>query len=305
MHRPTILDDFKKSHLGKAAICVIPSLKDFVQKHLPIPHWEDGDSWDAIETLIVVGGGNLIDKMKLKVRTEAPNIRLIAVPSLWGSGAEVSPVVVTAESDVKVIRVDSKYIPDKWVLWPELADSLPTSLLKNGCGDSWSHVLEGFLSPLASDDLRKECAELIAQMSQLPLDRDPRWFLLSARACDAQARASVGLIHGIAHTLELPLKQIDPSSTWGHASLCSLYLLPVMSFNRKNSPKLSEYFKRYQIHEESVFKILRELFNQDLYMKTLPLLKDLWRKILTDPCTRTNSVLVRPASLAFFELGDF
>ena len=49
---------------------------------------------EDLDTLIVIGGGTLMDEAKIWRAHNAPGIRLIVIPSLWGSGAEVSPVAV-------------------------------------------------------------------------------------------------------------------------------------------------------------------------------------------------------------------
>ena len=86
---------------------------------------------------------------------------------------------------------------------------------------------------------------MIKEMITLPLGNDPRWFELSARACAGQARTSVGLVHGIAHTLEHHLRVEFPKAGWGHAQLCSLFLRPVIEFNRQHSPKWKRLMQEY------------------------------------------------------------
>ncbi|MDT8322280.1 MAG: iron-containing alcohol dehydrogenase, partial [Xanthomonadales bacterium] len=184
----------------------------------PFERVADVSSLNAgLDTLIAVGGGSLIDRAKAWRVFESPRTRLIAIPSLWGSGAEVSPVVVLDREGEKDIHIGQEFVPDARCLWPELADSLPESLARHGCGDVWAHALEGFLSPLANDGLREALAALIREMQTLPVANDPRWFEAGARACAGQARSSVGLVHGIAHTLEAPLRRDFPDAGWGHA----------------------------------------------------------------------------------------
>lgn len=258
-----------------------------------------------LETLIVVGGGTLIDRAKIWRAEHAPATRLIAIPSVWGSGAEVSPVAVANQNGAKEIHIGERYVPDDWCVWPELAESLPESLARYACGDSWAHALEGFLSPLADEPLREELAALIRELQGLPIANDPRWFEASARACAGQARSSVGLVHGIAHTLEGPLRAAYPDAGWGHARLCALFLWPVMAFNGVQGDKWQQLAARHRLDGEAIFAILRELHEPEAYRLALPLLESNWLNILRDPCTRTNSALVRPANRSFFTECQF
>ena len=253
-----------------------------------------------LDTLIVVAGGTLIDQAKAWRASKAPNTKLIAIPSIWGSGAEVSPVAVLDRDGAKEIQVGDELIPDVRCLWLDLADSLPASRAKHACGDAWAHALEGFLSPLADQALQEELAGLVREMMELPLANDARWFELSARACAGQARSSVGLIHGIAHQLEGGLRTAYPEAGWGHAKLCSIFLWPVMAFNRENSEKWDGLARKYQLDGQAIFDLLRDLHEPDAYEQAMNLLDRHWMEILKDPCSRTNSALVRPASKSYF-----
>ncbi len=255
---------------------------------------------DQVATLIVVGGGTYIDQAKLLARDSGRSIRLIAIPSIWGSGAEASPIVVLDREGAKDIRIDPKYLPDGRAIWPELAVSIPPARAREACGDCWAHALEGFLSPLADGDLRHELSDVMRSMLALPLANDPRWFELGARACAGQARSSVGLVHGLAHALESPLRAAQPSAGWHHAKLCSLFLYPVMQWNRSISDSWSRKLADYHLDEAAIMAVARDLFDPATYDGIVPILADHWRTVLLNPCTRTNSTLVRPGSLEYF-----
>jgi hypothetical protein len=49
-----------------------------------------------------------------------------------------------------------------------------------------------------------------------------------------------------------------------------------------------------------VMNLVRSLFDQSAYEQVLPTLRENWILILRDPCSRTNSALVRPGSVDFF-----
>lgn len=294
------LAQLREARLGHAALLATPSVAERAAV-LPFERVAGLDDLPAdLDTLIVIGGGRLIDEAKFWRARQAPRTRLIAVPSIWGSGAECSPVAVLDRDGAKEIHIGSEFLPDVRCLWPELADTIPETRARHACGDAWAHALEGFLSPLAGNGLRSELAEVIREMTGLPLAADPRWFDVSARACAGQARSSVGLVHGIAHQLEGALRAAYPESGWGHARLCSVFLLPVMSFNREHSDKWARLAGEHDIDEQEVFRVLRELHEPDSYAQALGLLDEHWMAVLKDPCSRTNSALVRPASKAFF-----
>jgi alcohol dehydrogenase class IV len=300
------LDDLRAARLGSTRLWVSPSIRERVGNQLPwLPISPDEPLPADLETLVVIGGGTLIDRAKLVAKTRSPALRLVAVPSLWGSGAEASPIAVTDAKGKKEIRMDPRFIPDHRVIWPELAASLSAAAARHGCGDCWAHALEGFLSPLATESLRGELAELMRHMLSLPLGNDPRWFEPSARACAGQAQSSVGLVHGIAHTLEAPLRVASPHDGWGHAKLCANFLYPVMEFNRRGSNHWGELTSQHGVDARRVLEVCRELFDRPAYRQAAALLREHWRAVLRDPCTRTNSVLVRPQHFDHFLAVEF
>lgn len=282
--------------LGSARVVVwcTPSVADRLRALVPWSVQTEAPSLDGAEWLLAVGGGKLIDQAKV-LRAEHPSTKLAALPTLWGSGAEASPIAVLNLDGKKVIRMGAELLPDVIVSHPEFAKTLPADLIKHACGDAWSHALEGFLSPLGTDETRADLAVVMKRMLQQPIGYADAWFELSALACAGQSKTSVGLVHGIAHTLEGIIG-------WGHAKLCSLFLLPVMSFNQTRSPKWP-FLAEHGLDDAIVLNVLRQLFEPAAYAEALPALKEHWMKVLRDPCSRTNSALVRPADMEFF--GSF
>lgn len=255
----------------------------------------------GLGTLIVAGGGTFLDEAKYLRKTQQPHLRLIAVPSIWGSGAECSRIVVLNRNGIKEIHVDPAFLPDAVVYWPELLASIPEWRARYACGDAWAHVLEAFFSPLATLELRTEAASLIRRMLALPLGRDAGWFEASGDASSIQAASSVGLAHGIAHTLEMPLAAEYPDDRWSHARLCSIFLFPVMSLNDAASPKLRSLCRECDLDFDSLLNVAHRLFEPMAYRQALPTMVKLWPAILRDRCTRTNGALVRSMHLEYFE----
>lgn len=292
------LDQVKALPGETTSLVVTPSCRERIHACLPFAPLEAGS--DHGQTVVVIGGGALMDEWKfIKPQQE---LRLICIPSIYGSGAEVSPVVVLNSPEGKRIEVGDEFLPGARVYLPELLDSVSAGQARDACGDVWSHALEAFISPLAEDSLRAEIAELIRSLLAQPLVADATWFALSARACQLQARCSVGLIHGIAHTLE---GKLNDSKRFGHAALCATLVWPVLRFNREHSDKWDELVQQFGLEEEGISAVARALHDAERFERVKEFLRDAWKNIVRDRCTRTNGVLVRPGHLEYFLSTDF
>ena len=73
-----------------------------------------------------------------------------------------------------------------------------------------------------------------------------------------------------------------------------------MEFNRQHSSKWQSLMQQHNLDEDAILKVLQDLHEPDAYARALPFLQQHWMEILRDPSSRTNSVLVRPASKSFF-----
>jgi alcohol dehydrogenase class IV len=284
------------------ALWAVPSVSARIQKLVSCRILEDPSGLNSgYDTLIAAGGGTLIDESKYFRATQRPQLRLIAIPSLWGSGAERSPIVVLNRAGTKAIHVEPAFLPDAVVYCSELLESVSALRALHACGDTWAHVLEAFFSPLACPEIRSNASRLMNDMLKLPLKVDAAWFEASAGACRLQASSSVGLIHGIAHVIEAPLTSGCPNGSWGHSGICSTFLLPVMSLNRQLSSKVNQLCHEYGVDFDAVMEVARQLFEPDFYRQALPKVAELWPAILRDRCTRSNVMLVRSNHLEYFE----
>lgn len=290
------LDRVRELDRHSTVVWATPSIASIVYDAMPFAAWSLGQPLpESARTLVAIGGGSVIDEAKRLVHDDAPQLRLIAIPSMWGSGAEASPVVVLNRGAGKEIRMDDAYLPFARANWPELAATIPPARARDACGDAWAHALEGFLSPLASPDVRTAAADIMRDMLEAGVGNDARWFELSARAAATQARSSVGLIHGIAHTLEPAMN----TPAWGHARLCATYMRPVFAYDRRVE-KVTVLLREHDLSADAITGAAESLFDADHYRQSLPPLEAEWPNILRDRCTRTNAVLVRQTDLQFF-----
>ncbi len=260
----------------------------------------------SCQNLIVIGGGTLIDFAKKWRLDHNPGCRLTAIATIWGSGAENSDVAVINQSTKKEIFKESGLLPDYRSIWPDSLVDIEPEQARNACGDTWSHILECFLSPLCSHEVRQQCAHLMQEMLSDKSASYVTWFNWSARACHLQSLAGVGLIHGIAHEIE-PVMPSQPNQpkVWGHARLCRTFLYPVLMYNLKRSEKITNLLNEYLIDIEKLVQTARDLFSIDDYEQAAPFIESEWSRIIRNPLTRINSALVMQSSLQFFTEKKF
>ncbi|MEA2180572.1 MAG: 1-propanol dehydrogenase [Solirubrobacteraceae bacterium] len=268
-----------------AVAWVTRSARDRFAAAVDVPIVETGTLPEGVATLVACGGGTLIDAAKAAAKRRPDPLVLVAVPSLWGAGAEASPVVVLGTE----ITLDPTQLPDHVVLWPQLIDSVPADLRRWGAADVWAHTLEAMASPLGTPELRAELTAIAGELDGLhPVDGDARtWLALSGRACAAQARAGVGVAHGIAHVLA------SHTPGWGHARLVAAVLPAVGRRLATEAPRwrdadLDAASRAAQLDALTTPADTRAVFDD---------LAEHWPAVLRDPCTRTNGYLVRRGEL--------
>lgn len=295
------------SEIAQASSCVVWTLPPFeaeVRARFGDRVYLAPQDPPSAAQLCVIGGGGLIDQAKTLHHNSDKWRKLIAVPVIYGSGAEVSPVAVThTQTGDKAIEVAPELIPDALAYWPELLDRFSESRLLQASGDVWSHALEGFWSPLADDALRAHGAQLLRDLLDAPELRNDAWFELSARACSLQSQSSVGLIHGIAHVLESKMRSSSAHLPGipGHAALCATFLLPVLKLHLEQSDKVRGFFTEHRLDADALLAKARERFDPELFASLRPSLVEHWSSVMRDACSRTNPMLIRKRSLAFFE----
>lgn len=294
------IDDIRNLPSEEVTLWVTPSCVETVKKHLP---FIATPVVEAISTknLIVIGGGKYIDYAKIIRAKNFPDTKLIAAPSLWGSGSEASPIALSDKDSKKEIFMGEEFTPDEVLLIPELWTSISQEQSSWAIGDSWSHALEGLLSPLNDGSNKEAYYRVLKEMLYLAPSPSLDWFIASAKACKLQSKSGVGLIHGIAHSLE----GIINKPNWGHARLCSTFLYPVMKYNALQNCKFKNFMEEGGLDSNIVLTHLESMFNVQDYDETIPFLEQNWKTILRDPCSRINCALVRPSALSFFTNKEF
>ena len=273
---------------------VTPSAHDAFTARWDIPIVPTGTLPSGTATLVACGGGKLIDAAKAVAKRRPEPLVLVAVPSAWGAGAEASPVVVLDRADgTKDVTTDPAQLPDDVVLWPELTEILPADRRRWGAADVWAHSLEAIASPLGDVVLRAELARILGELDALdPVDGDAgTWLTLSGRSCAAQARAGVGLAHGIAHVMEAHLPG------WGHARIVAAVLPAVVRRTAAESPRWREATAEHGLDATAIAGWLETLTTTEDTITVLDALPAYWPQVQRDPCTRMNGYVVRRSEL--------
>jgi len=291
-----------KANVPDAVMLVTRSVRERAEKTLGYPVVASTmNVKPATKDVVVIGGGTLIDEVKVWRWKRRPDVKLYAAASIWGSGAEASKIAVL-NRETKEIYVDDKLRPDVRINWPELGETVSAELARDACGDAMSHAFEALVSPVASDAIRAEAAKTLNRMLTLPLAYNTEWFELSAKACELQASSSVGVVHGIAHVLEmgaLTTGTVTPGLT--HAHLCSTYLLPVLDYDNSKSEKVKQILEKQGVADFELRARFTQLHDAAFYQTLLPKLEKSWTAVVKDRCTRTNPALVTMDSLGFFK----
>ncbi|MDR1768477.1 MAG: iron-containing alcohol dehydrogenase [Propionibacteriaceae bacterium] len=176
------------------------------------------------DVLIALGGGSAIDTTKAVVyfclkykealmdRRHIHRPHFVAVPTTAGSGSEVTSytVLTDTDNDVKIPISDRAMIPDTAILDPEFLKTLPKELVAYPGMDVLTHATEAYVSRQATaftDLYAVHAAQTVLRC--LPRlyagdrsDETSQDMMLAATMAGlAFHNSSLGLTHGIAHTL--------------------------------------------------------------------------------------------------------
>lgn len=209
--------------------------------------------------IIALGGGSAIDATKamiyfcVRFKSELMDKQyvhqptFIAIPTTSGTGSEVTSYAVISDrqSGVKIPLAHRSMIPEVAILDPEFTKTLPKHMIAFTGMDVLTHAIEAFTSPKANDFTDMFAAEAASiACSCLPsLFSDAanaamreKMYSASTMAGLAFTNASLGLCHGIAHT-------IGAQYHIPHGKANAVILPYVLMFNAKRGG--SETLNRY------------------------------------------------------------
>ena len=189
------------------------------------------------DLIVAVGGGSVLDAAKaMRLFHESPHltlaeltlpfldarkrvahypqvehtIRLVAVPTIAGTGSEVSPAAVLTAGGRKRTLVDYSLVPDVAIVEPRLTITMPPHMTADTGVDALTHALEAGVSIFASPYTDAFCMQAL----HLILDALPRAYAdgddLAARTAMSDAatlaglafsNAFVGVNHALAHAV--------------------------------------------------------------------------------------------------------
>jgi alcohol dehydrogenase len=275
-----------------------------------------------IDCLIALGGGSTIDFSKLCWAlienpsltieeiikpfsiTKRESAQFIAIPTLFGSGAEASSAATftKAGQSNKSIALSHTFIPDQVILDSLLASDIPQELIISGIFDALTHAIEGYVSPIQNDLVKKYTFETIKVLVE-ELDNISNQKPTTLESLDNIAYASywAGIIQnhcstGLAHSIGHQLTGLNISHAKGVAS----FLVPVMKLNSQSSNAYDQLAENCDF--DSTVKFIEKI--QDLYNKlrpsfdegTINKIKNNATNIINgaknDPTFKTNPVLV-------------
>ena len=180
----------------------------------------------AFSVLLALGGGSVIDVAKHFCANYAKNVRLIAVPTLAGSGSETNCYSAFWDFELQKKSSIKTVAPHKVILEPSLTLSCPMKITLSGAFDALSHALDSLWnknkSP-RSQYLSLEAIELI--IHALPklhdnlsdLNARESVMLASHLAGKAIAINQTSLAHSMSYQLTLNYR-ID------HGLACGVFL---------------------------------------------------------------------------------
>ena len=185
---------------------------------------------NGCEGFLAIGGGSPMDAAKgaaaLIVRPDKPLAKMeglfkimhrlppfVAVPTTAGTGSETTTAAVITDSEThhKYALIDICLVPRYAVLDPQLTRTLPPKTTATTGMDALTHALEAYVCwtnrPAEVDRLAEEATVAIfkylerAYKNGDDMEARQQMLIASFKAGFAFARAGVGNVHAIAHTL--------------------------------------------------------------------------------------------------------
>jgi 1-propanol dehydrogenase len=217
------------------------------------------------DTVIVLGGGSAIDAAKaikdfaIKIKGKG-SVYFVAIPTTSGTGSEVTSFAVISDKSkaVKYPLVSDDLLPDMAILDPRLVVTVPKAITADTGMDVLTHAIEAYVSTQSSDfsdALAEKAIKMVfdnllkAYSEGTNIEAREKMHNASCIAGMAFNNASLGLNHGLAHTLGAKFKI-------PHGRINSILLPHIIKFNANSN---SYYEKEYSEAAERYGNISRML----------------------------------------------
>ncbi len=141
-----------------------------------------------------------------------PGPPLICIPTTAGTSADISQFAIINDSTrkVKITIISKTVIPDVSLIDPETTTTMPTELTASTGLDAFVHAFEAYVSNISSPIINLTSLEAIRLINEnlihalnYPNDMKYRNNMMMASLLSGMAfsNASLGLVHGMAHSL--------------------------------------------------------------------------------------------------------
>ncbi|MCD6408811.1 MAG: iron-containing alcohol dehydrogenase [Candidatus Verstraetearchaeota archaeon] len=210
---------------------------------------------EGFDLVIGIGGGSSMDVAKIAAalaknpgdvseyvgayKVKEKRLPLILVPTVFGTGSEVSPAAVVVDGRVKVALWSFNLNADVSIIDPVLSITVPPKTTAASGIDALSHAIESLMSVEANnftDALALEAIGLVFTYLERAYangeDIEARYGVALASALAGMAFTNAGLClpHGIAYTYAVDYKL-------AHGASCALCLPYVMEYNLPTVPE--------------------------------------------------------------------
>ena len=200
--------------------------------------------------IISEGGGSTIDVGKWLARKY--NLKHTAVPTTAGTGSEVTKYCVLMENGKKVTHTDEKFIPQNFILNPELVTTCPKEVTLSAGLDAMSQALEALWSKnrtpesmFYSESALNLIPKYLTNSLKNPKDITARFNMLIAANFSGRAINITGT--NVCHAISYPLTEIYGIS---HGLACGMSL--AYFAKKMANVDLSEFLKGLGLPKQDI-----------------------------------------------------
>lgn len=246
------------------------------------------------EIIVGIGGGSVIDLVKV-VKKER-DIKMVAIPTTIGSGAEVSrfALITNSKTNKKNVITSPDFLPEVVIYNPLLFKTIPKQEIIYQTIDAFSHAIESLVSRISNpvSNMLSAAAidylyEGLEEISSSKINDEVLEKIITASflAGLAQSTAGTGLAHSFAH-------YFGPKNNIPHSKAVAIFLLDVLELNAASCDKYKKLNNLKNISEKNFILKLKKLFNKlNVTKEQIKLKEDILvccEQIRKDICTLSN-----------------